>query len=335
MQEKKEYTIYDIARMADVSATTVSRVLTNNPHVNKATRARVQKYIDQCHYVPNETARGLVTQSSKLIGILISDLRLTHHADGVFYVEQELAEHGYLCLILNTGVEEASMAKHIQLLSQRKVDAAVFMGSIYQTETVKQAITTYMSQTPVILCNGYLDLPNVYGVIADERFGVANCVELLIRKGKKHLAFLMDRATPSNLAKQQGFEFAVLHDLPGQSPLVVVSGNSTRFGALEATADLLKQHPETDGIIYADDVQASVGIRALQQMGKRIPEDVAVIGINNSFYAEMSTPALTSLDNMLYDQSMTAAKTILDILGGNRVNKRVVLCSEIVERETT
>ena len=157
----------------------------------------------------------------------------------------------------------------------------------------------------------------------------------MIRKGKKHLAFLMDRATPSNLAKQQGFEFAVLHDLPGQSPLVVVSGNSTRFGALEATADLLKQHPETDGIIYADDVQASVGIRALQQMGKRVPEDVSVIGINNSFYAEMSTPALTSLDNMLYDQSMTAAKTILDILGGNRVNKRVVLCSEIVERETT
>lgn len=160
-----------------------------------------------------------MTQSSKLIGILISDLRLTHHADGVFYVEQELAEHGYLCLILNTGVEEASMAKHIQLLSQRKVDAAVFMGSIYQTETVKQAITTYMSQTPVILCNGYLDLPNVYGVIADERFGVANCVELLIRKGKKHLAFLMDRATPVTWRNSRDLSLRYFTICPGSHRL--------------------------------------------------------------------------------------------------------------------
>ena len=99
-----------------------------------------------------------------------------------------------------------------------------------------------------------------------------------------------------------------------------------------ANSILLCTHRSPDGDAVGS--MLAMGL-ALQQMGKRVPEDVAVIGINNSFYAEMSTPALTSLDNMLYDQSMTAAKTILDILGGNRVNKRVVLCSEIVERETT
>lgn len=123
MQEKKQYTLYDIAAIAKVTPSTVSRVVNGVPGISKSTRTKVQRVLDAYHYVPNETARGLAMQSSKLIGILISDIRLTHHADGVFYVEQELTKRGYCCLILNTGVEEDSQAKHIQMLSQRKVDA--------------------------------------------------------------------------------------------------------------------------------------------------------------------------------------------------------------------
>lgn len=334
MQDKKECTIYDIARMAGVSATTVSRVVTNSPNVKKSTRAKVQKLIEQCHYVPNETARGLVNQSSRLVGILISDVRLTHHADGVFYVEQELARQGYMCLILNTGMEEEKQARYIQLLSQRKVDAAVLMGSIYQTDTVSHAIATYLPKTPVLLCNGYLDLPNVYGVIADEKQGVENCVELLVGKGRKHPAFITDSETPSSLIKKRGFEDAVRRELPGAEAMVIRT-EGRRFGAYTATKNLLEEHPEVDSLLYADDVLATVGLHALRDMGKQVPRDVSVIGINNSFQAELAIPKLTSLDNMLYDQSLTVARTILELMQGNRVSRRVMICSEIVEREST
>ena len=80
---------------------------------------------------------------------------------------------------------------------------------------------------------------------------------------------------------------------------------------------------------------ATVGVHALRDLKRKIPEEVAVIGINNSFYAELSTPQLTSLDNMLYDQSLTVVRTLLDLLTGNHVNRQVMICSEIVERETT
>ncbi len=334
MKEKKECTIYDIAKLAGVSATTVSRVITNNPNVKKSTRAKIQKLIEECHYTPNETARGLVNQSSRLIGILITDVRLSHHADGVFYVEQELARQGYVCLILNTGTEEEKQARCIQLLSQRKVDAAVLMGSIYQTETVSRAIEAYLPTTPVLLCNGYLNLPNVYGVIADEKNGVENCVELLAGKGKGHLAFITDNDTPSSRIKVQGFADAVKRVLPETEP-VIVHAEGRRYGAYTATQKLLEEHPETDGILYADDVLATVGLHTLRDMGKKVPRDVAVIGINNSFQAELATPRLTSLDNMLYDQSLTVARTILELMNGNRVTKKVMICSEIVEREST
>ena len=102
----EEVTIYDIAKLAGVSPSTVSRVVNGYPHVKKATRARVLKLLEEHHYVPNETARGLVSQSSKMIGILISDIRTTQHTDGVYYIERELSKQGYSCLIYNTGVAE-------------------------------------------------------------------------------------------------------------------------------------------------------------------------------------------------------------------------------------
>ena len=132
----QEVTIYDIAKLAGVSASTVSRVINEYPHVKKSTRARVLKLLDEYHYVPNETARGLVNQSTRMIGILISDIRTTHHTDGVYYIEQELSKQGYSCLIYNTGSSKKDQTRYIQLLSQRKVEAAVLMGSIYQTEVV-------------------------------------------------------------------------------------------------------------------------------------------------------------------------------------------------------
>ena len=90
----QEVTIYDIAKMAGVSPSTVSRIINNYPHVKKATRARVQKLLQEYHYIPNEAARGLVTQASRIIGILISDIRTTHHTDGVYYIEREFVRQG-------------------------------------------------------------------------------------------------------------------------------------------------------------------------------------------------------------------------------------------------
>lgn len=330
----KERTIYDIARQAGVSATTVSRVVNGSARVSRETKARVQKVIEACHYVPNAAARSLVTQSSRLIGILISDIRTMHHAAGVYYIERELAHQGYCCLILNTGEDAEEQTQYIRMLNERNVEAAVLMGSIYQTETIRRAIAAYLPETPVVLCNGYLNLPNVYGLIADEQVGVMKCVELLAAKGRRHLAFVLDRETPSNALKQQGYESGVLRSLGEGSP-VVVRTDGTRAGARKATEALMAQYPETDGIIYADDVLAMVGIGALTGLGIRIPERVAVVGINNSLYAENSNPSLTSLDNMLQDLSLTAARNLQAVLRGEHVSRRMLICSEIVEREST
>jgi len=326
--------IYDIAKVAGVSASTVSRVINERKGVRKETRERVLKYLEMYQYSPNEAARGLVNQASKMIGILISDIRTTHHTEGVFYIERELVKIGYCCIIMNTGSDDEVRAKYIQILNQRRVEAIVLVGSTFQSEMVKKAISKYVPTIPVVIANGYIDLPNVYGIITDEQSGIANCVKYLVERNRKHLAFIIDNFTPSNNLKLLGFKTGVRQYCDQSEPLVITCESSFQ-GAYNATSRLVQEHPEIDGIVYVVDLLAVGGCRALQDLKINVPKQIAVVGVDNSIYAEICTPRLTSLDNKLLDLSITSARNLIDVLQNKPVTKNMMIISSIVEREST
>ncbi|HRX58135.1 MAG TPA: LacI family DNA-binding transcriptional regulator [Eubacteriales bacterium] len=330
----KNVTIYEIAEAAGVSASTVSRVINDKPGVKKATKKRVLECLEEHHFSPNETARGLVNQSSKMIGILISDMRTTHHTDGIYYIQREFSRLGYGCLIMNTGHNDEDRAQYIQQMNQRRVEAAVLIGSTFQSGLVKDAIEQYMPKIPIIIANGYIDLPNVYGVIADEQGGTEKCVDLLRRRGYRYPAFAANRETPSNLLKIQGFRDGVRRCFPGQEPVVLITG-SEQQEIESALGQLFEEHPQTDSVVFSEDPMAALCIRALHDRGIDVPTQVGVIGINNSFVAEICNPSLTSLDNMLLDLSVTAARNLIDVLQGRHVVKKMMVYSRLIEREST
>ncbi len=333
-EKKQDPTIYEIAKIAGVSASTVSRVINNYPYVQKETRAKVLKILSENNYVQNDTARSLVTQASKMVGILIADVRTTHHTDGVYYIEQELSKNGYTSIIYNTGSDPATQAKYIQTLSQRRVDAVVLMGSVYQNDSVQNAIMVYLPNTPISICNGFMDGKNIYGVVSDEKNGVTEAVKLLCDKGHHHFAFLTNHYTPSNLDKLEGFRLGLkLYGKDYTKEEIVTRDNVSDI--LNATKELMKRKPKTDAIIFADDYIALAGLHALVELGISIPGQVAVIGLNNSRYAEISNPPLTSIDNMLYDTSLISVRNLLEVLKGGRVNHHITIGSVIVERSTT
>ena len=330
----EEVTIYDIAERAGVSASTVSRVINNYPYVKKSTRDKVLKILAESNYVPNETARNLVNQTTRMVGILIADVRTTHHTDGVYYVEHEFSKKGYSCIIYNTGVEPERAVACIQRLSQKKIDAVVMIGSVYQNDEVAKAIKTYLPSTPIAICNGFIDADNVYGVVSDERTGVSDCVKLLANKGLRNAAFIYNRITPSNQEKIEGFRLGCSLYMKEGKGLVVDGGESIE-SEMAATERLLSENPDVDSIIFSEDYVAMIGMHALYKMGRRIPEDISVIGINNSRQAEITNPSLTSLDNMLYESSLMAVRNIIHVLDGEYATKKIVLCTKIVERDST
>ena len=330
--EDRAVTIYDIAREAGVSASTVSRVINDKPGVAKEKRERVQALLSKYQYVPNEAARGLVTSSSRMIGILLADIRQEHHIAGAYYIASELSGRGYSSLVMNAGSTEAERVAGIQMLEQRSVEAAVLMGSIFQTETIREAIARCLPQVPVFMLNGFLDLPNVYGVLSDDRDGVAACVRLLQAKGRRRIALLVDAPTPSSRLKAQGYLDAVAG---AQEPIVERGVPGDHRGGVEAMRHVLAAHPDVDGVIGSLDIIACGAMRALQDAGREVPRDVSVIGVDNTRFAEVCRPALTSLDTMALDLGVTIAHKLVDCLEGRGTNRRTMLFTAIVEREST
>lgn len=313
--------------------------MNNKPGVNNETRQKILKLLNQYHFEPNASAQGLVSQSSKIIGIMMSDIRTIHHSESAYYVEQALQKAGYSCLIVNCGFTEESQEKGLRILASRRAEAVLLIGSNFQSENTKQAILRYLKNRPVIIENGIIDLPNVYSVVADEEHGVAECLQLLFRKGKKHPCYVNINMTPSNILKMQGYCHAWREHIQDREPFILniprQEGRDEWELCYEATGELLLNNPETDAIIFSTDLLANAGMRALQKMGIQIPEQVSVIGIDNSIYSQLCDPPMTVLNNKMPELSITCSNLLLQILDGQNVSKRLMVLSEIIERSTT
>lgn len=329
-------TIYDIAREAGVSASSVSRVINNKAGVNARTRQQIMDLLKKHNYSPNALARGLVNQSSRTIGVLVGDIRTIHHTDSAYYIERELAKVGYCCMILNTGHESEAKASAVALLERRRVEGAILIGSSFQTPEVERAVQTHLPQVPVVMVNGHLNLPNVYGVLADERNGVEQCVNFLAARKHTRLAFVRDSRTPSSFLKEQGFINGMILLYPGKAAYWTYETGPTLQDGYQITKRIMQEHPNVEGIIYSVDLLAAGGVRALTDLKIPVPQQVAVVGIDNSVYGEICIPKITSLDNKMLESSMMAAHILVDCLEGRpNVADKVILPSEIIERETT
>lgn len=329
-------TIYDIAKEAGVAASTVSRVINNKPGLRAETREKVQRLLEKYNFTPDAAARGLVMQATRMVGILIVDIRVAHHTDSAYVIEQALTRRGYCCITMSTGPTDEGKADYIRILEERRVEGVILMGSMFATEKVKESIKHHLANIPVVIVNGYLDLPNVSGVIVDENAGVERCVELLASKGKRKVAFVMDQDSPSNRLKQKGYMDGMKKNgVSGEGLFLYDAPESSVKGGYDITMQILKEYPDMEGIIYSIDLIAAGGVRAVCDLGIRIPEQIGLIGVDNTIYGEISDPKLTTLDNKTEEMSEFAAEILWEGLKGRRQSRKMMLFSEIVEREST
>lgn len=331
-------TIYEIAKIAGVSASTVSRVINGKPGVGQETRERIQKLLKQYHYSLDETARGLSIKSSKTIGILISvvsGLHSEHTIRGLFHVEEELAKHGYHCLLVNTGTTENEIVEAIGTVAGRRVDGVILAGAFYAKEIVKNAIGQYLSECPVVIINGFLDLPNVYGVGIDESQGLEMSVDFLVRKGRNNIALLIDKNRLSSRIIKKSFESGIRRHKGSVRSIVYEQVDRSLKGGQETAEKMLKENPEIDAVICAADIIAIGVLYYLQDQGIQVPQQISIMGEDNSKYAEICKPRLTSLDIKMEESNLMAARTMLDILEKRNPSHRIISCMEIVERDTT
>ncbi|MBR0091844.1 MAG: LacI family DNA-binding transcriptional regulator [Lachnospiraceae bacterium] len=326
-------TIYDIAKEAGVSPSSVSRVVNGKPGVNRVNRKIIEDLLKKYDYLPNETARGLVTKKTGLVGILVKDIRSQHLIEGTHFIVNRLNKYGYPTMIINAGDTDEDMTQSLIRLRQHSIEALIMMGSMFQTEAVRKAVTRYCRNIPVFMMNGYFELPNVYGVLSDEMRGVTRCVQILAENGKKNIVFLVDKPTQSSHMKERGFlEGLEQIGLNTEDAVIYRMVDQSLAGGLEAMVEVLREHPETNGVICSQDIIACGAVNAIRERGMKVPEDIAVIGTDNSVYAEICYPKLTSLDNMITDACDMIVSKLLDVMDGIETSKRVVLKSSVIKR---
>ena len=207
--------IYDIAAEAGTSISTVSRVLNNKGNVNPKIRDRVEAVLKKYDYKPSAIARGMVSKTMKNIAILTVDVRVTHYARMIYVIEQEFSNLGYNVSVCNTGGSIQECNRYFEILSEKQTDGIVLIGSVFNELIKYPEITAKIKDTPVVIANGQVKLPNFYSVLVDDTKAIRMASDYMFDHGRMDLFYVFDIATDRGRAKRQGFlEAMKLRDVP-------------------------------------------------------------------------------------------------------------------------
>lgn len=317
--------IYDIARLAEVSPATVSRVLNNNTKVSPATRKRVLDVLNQHSYVPSVYAKNLAGASSKTVAVLVDDIRHINFSIIAYEVELQAAAMGYNVFLCNTSREPENQRKHLNMLAGKKVDCLVLLGAAFCNDQVYKELNANFSATPKVLYNIPYEGPESFHVYGQLEQGIVSCVDYLYSLGHRKLAFVRNDDTWITEQAVLAFqEKAEALGLPLTPHSVFQTGSGYECGM--AAVNYFAEHAlDYTAVLGCDDLTAMGIIKQLNMMGKTVPGDVSVIGRFNSIFAKICTPPLTTSDNRI----STIAQTISEVMHCALIKRSIPKSSEV------
>lgn len=328
--------IYDISEKAGVSIATVSRVLNGNSRVSEKTRQKILAVMEETGYQPNIFARGLGLNTMNTIGILCADSSDAVLASAVYAVEQELRKYQYDALLCCTGYGVELKEKYAKLLLSKRVDALILVGSNFvEAEEIKnQYIIEAAKEVPVIIVNGWLDAPNVYCAVCDD----VEVMEQVTSRFLKHtdrILWLYRSNSFGSRSKQEGIRRAFLCE----GKQLQEKQNVLFHGSIEDTCQMLQERwrngERWDVLLCSDDELAVGAVKFARKEGIAIPEQLQIVGYNNSKPGICCEPEITSIDNHLDYVSQSAVHMLMKVLEGEQIPAKLCASAEIVTRGTT
>lgn len=332
--------IYDIAKKAGVSIATVSRVMNETSYVRDKTRKKVLDVVNEYGYTPNAFARGIVMGSMSIIGIMCADSSDPYIASGVYYLQQELRNNNYDALLCCTGYALEDKQKYMKLLLSKKIDAIILVGSnfIEAGNTKNQYIRDAANEVPILIINGALDGDNIYCTLGNDRHAITAATKAMKQSGHTKIMYLYNAKSYSGKEKLSGYLDAMEAD---SSAAAVKKNDYIKFfnGSIPEVSQYLtslyKKGLAFDGIITSDDNLAIGAIKYAFNNGIRVPDELSIIGYNNSILCQCSTPELTSIDHRLETLCKHSISTLMGVLHGMNVPLKTYFSAEIIKRGTT
>jgi DNA-binding LacI/PurR family transcriptional regulator len=327
-------TLEAVARRAGVSRATVSRVVNGSPTVAEPIQEAVRRAVAELGYVPNLAARSLVTQRTDSVALVLPESSSRVFSDDQFFpsvirgVAQELEEQDKQLVLLmvdsaagHDRVERYAMARHVD---------GVLFASIHGADPLPELLAR---RGIPVLCNGRpLGKATVPYVDVDHVGGVATAVRHLLAIGRTRIATI---AGPQDMVAGIDRLAGYRSELRGSGRRSIVAlGDFTRESGAAAMRELLEDDPALDAVFIASDLMAHGALRTLREAGRRVPEDVAVIGFDDVEMARYTDPPLTTVRQPILEIGRQMARQLLRLAAGEAIEHAVVLPTELVVRES-
>ena len=327
-------TIYDVAREANVSMATVSRVVNRNPNVKPTTRKKVLGVIEELGYRPNIVARSLASKKTTTVGAIIPDISSVFYSELTRGIEDIATMYNYDTILSNSDQNVDKEMKLINSMLEKQVDGILFMGGKITQEHIDQFKT---SSVPVVLAATYDPTNTLPSVNIDYEVAAYEATMKLIGTEKVQPAFITGgEYVQSNYLKRAGYERALSESGITLDENLVVEDTCNYNGGIKSIQKLLKSDYDIKQVFVVTDETALGVIHGAQDLGYKVPEDIEVTGFNNTRVAMMVRPTLTTVMQPMYDIGAVAMRLLTKYMNKEEVDeKEVILPHRIIERNST
>ncbi|MDY7078402.1 MAG: LacI family DNA-binding transcriptional regulator [Chloroflexota bacterium] len=332
-------TIKDVAARVGVSSSTVSRVLNDRPGISPRTRERVLQAAQELNYSPSMAARSLATTRTYNVGYIgykygapPANLRLSNVAFGTLQgVDEELTKHGYHVLTTYVDEEAVKSLDVPDMIPQGRVDGLILNGPAIRPRFILQLQNMGL---PIVLVDNLLNETAIDCILCDNEGGAYQVVKHLIGHGHEQIVFLSGPAHwLSSRERAAGYRRALRE--AKLEPRVLFMPNTIVDTGRQTMLAALEEHPDLTAVVAVNDATAIGAIQSCQQAGRIVPDEVAVVGFDDEPWAQMHTPALTTVRINWHEIGVQAARRVVDLIErDNQVPLQIRLAVELIVRQS-
>ena len=329
----KRASIKDIARLANVSHSTVSRALSRNPSISVETADRIRRIAQESGYRPSAAARSLVTRRTGTIGVVVTTIADPFAAEVVRGIEDAANDYDYSVILANSNADPDREMKVVRTLEERRVDGIVVtssrLGSVY---------ATLLSDTrvPIVLLNNQHPSEFLHSVMIANVDASRAATQHLIDLGHTRIAYIGDQyGCQSDSERFSGYCSALEAADIAFRPAYVVHGDGKPERGEEAMRRLFDLPEPPSAVFCYNDMTALGALRAAKHRGLHVPGDLSLVGFDDLFIAQYTDPPLTTVRQPMHEMGRKAVDTLLTLLEGSTSEHSAQVCGELVVRQST
>lgn len=319
-------TIRDVAKKANVSVSTVSRVINQKGYVHEETKVLVEKIIKDLGFIPNQLARSLTNRSSKIIGVIVPHIGPSFYGELLEGIESQASAYGYKIMFCNTQDDPDRELEYLKFFEQYNIEGLIIAANFSNRDKLAEL------NIPVVTVDHILDetIPSITsdnvkgGSLAAQKLIENECKNILVFRGPSFLLTTMERTIGFLNTLKEHKLYADIFDFDLLNPDV------------KLIEEVLKNNPHVDGIFAFSDTLALTALNILQKLGKKIPSDVKIIGYDNTPYSKWVTPAITTIHQSVNFMGKQSFINLTRLIRGVELESlHDIIDVKLIERDTT